>query len=63
MHQRVLQIGSINGNVHLSIGITFPKGLRVFEGCINGQVFVTAPTREAAASSLLRRVLVRNTLL
>ncbi len=63
MHQRVLQIGSINGNIHLSIGTTYPDGLPLYEGCINGQVFVTAPTREAAASSLLRRVLTRDTLL
>ncbi len=63
MHQRVLQIGSINGNVHLSIATTFSDNLPLYEGCINGQVFVTAPTREAATSSLLRRVLTRDLLL
>ena len=61
MHQRVLQIGSIN--IHLSISTTFSDDLPHYEGCINGQVFVTAPTREAAASSLLRRVLTRDPLL
>ena len=40
MHQRVLQIGSINGITHLSIATTFSDDLPHYEGCINGQVIL-----------------------
>ena len=57
MHIRSLEIGSLKGGLHLSISSDLASGTVRYQGCINGEIIVTCPSREAAACSLLRRVL------